>query len=61
MWLNDYSTGPQLTCPGTYVSNGRGARHAWSLGRVRVQFSGAHDLHTMFLPVQFVASIGAVL
>jgi hypothetical protein len=48
---NDYGTGPQLTCPGTRMSNGSGPCHSRSLGRVRVQLARVHDLYAMFFPV----------
>ena len=50
--LNHYGTGPQLTCPGTRMSNGGGPCHSRSLGRVHVQFPRMHDLHTIVFPVQ---------
>jgi len=50
--LNHYGTGPQLTCPGTRMSNGGGPCHSRSLGRVHVQFPCMHDLHTIVFPVQ---------
>src|SRR5450755_2946907 len=49
--LNHNGTGPQLTGPGTRMSDGGCPRHSRGLGRVGVQFSRMHDLYAVLFPV----------
>jgi len=58
--LNNDGTGPQLTGPGTRVSNGSGPRHSRGLGRVRIQFARVHDLYALFFPVHAILLVPGV-
>src|SRR5208282_1764154 len=52
--LNQHRTGPQFVCSSSGVGDGGGARHAWCLWRIQIEFARTNNFHSMFCPIHFI-------